>query len=197
MEHIDIAWPDIYVLQDDVREIFNLDRLFVRTRVVSGELPSFRPFEGSSLVLIRLPEAARWYEALPSDTRGKQRLAHRRAAPDPWRSIAVRRPDIRKRDIARAISSDAHNKGLLTRKPCTVCGAVPAEGHHTDYDRPLDVVYLCVRHHRQEDRRSRKGLRLASLASERAVRAGIRLISAKSLDMFAQSSVGAQYPVIL
>ena len=36
--------------------------------------------------------------------------------------------------------------GLVTPQPCVRCGA-KAEGHHEDYTRPLDVVWLCTKHH--------------------------------------------------
>lgn len=39
--------------------------------------------------------------------------------------------------------------GAIKRTPCLVCGEPKVEGHHPDYDRPLDVVWLCVPHHRQ------------------------------------------------
>lgn len=38
--------------------------------------------------------------------------------------------------------------GTLVPAPCTVCGRLPSEGHHPDYARPLDVVWLCRPHHR-------------------------------------------------
>lgn len=44
--------------------------------------------------------------------------------------------------VVRAIRS-----GVLTRGPCEVCGATPADAHHEDYSRPLDVRWLCERHH--------------------------------------------------
>jgi hypothetical protein len=38
--------------------------------------------------------------------------------------------------------------GRLERLPCWVCGS-KAEAHHPDYGSPLDVVWLCPRHHKQ------------------------------------------------
>ena len=36
---------------------------------------------------------------------------------------------------------------ILERKPCEVCGAEKVEAHHEDYYKPLDVNWLCKRHH--------------------------------------------------
>lgn len=38
--------------------------------------------------------------------------------------------------------------GKVKKQPCWVCGE-KAEAHHPDYSNPLDVVWLCVMHHRQ------------------------------------------------
>lgn len=37
--------------------------------------------------------------------------------------------------------------GRLARQSCEVCGAEPTHGHHDDYDKPLDVRWLCPSHH--------------------------------------------------
>jgi ribosomal protein S27AE len=46
--------------------------------------------------------------------------------------------------VYRAIRS-----GRLVRQPCSRCGAEPAEAHHEDYARRLDVEWLCPECHRQ------------------------------------------------
>ena len=47
-------------------------------------------------------------------------------------------------------------RGKLERKPCEVCGALEVEGHHPDYTKPLDVVWLCHRHHLEAEGREQR-----------------------------------------
>lgn len=51
------------------------------------------------------------------------------------------------RNQAHIAVNNAVRDGRLSRQPCEVCGELEVEGHHEDYDRHLDVVWLCVRHH--------------------------------------------------
>ena len=53
---------------------------------------------------------------------------------------------------------DAISRGKLERKPCEVCGSEHSEAHHRDYSRPLDVAWLCHKHHMEEHARQRKKL---------------------------------------
>jgi hypothetical protein len=50
-------------------------------------------------------------------------------------------------EAARRAVHDAIRRGELTRQPCEVCAAEPAEGHHDDYTKALEVRWLCRRHH--------------------------------------------------
>jgi hypothetical protein len=50
-------------------------------------------------------------------------------------------------------ATTALNKALLAGKvekhACFICGDSKTEGHHPDYDAPLDVIWLCDLHHKQ------------------------------------------------
>jgi hypothetical protein len=53
-----------------------------------------------------------------------------------------------KRTFANYSVNNAIRDGKLKRCPCFVCGE-KAVAHHPDYDRPLDVVWLCQVHHKE------------------------------------------------
>ncbi len=52
--------------------------------------------------------------------------------------------------VTRAIKS-----GKLVRLPCSECGETKTEAHHYAYDMPLDVIWLCRKHHAQLHREHR------------------------------------------
>lgn len=44
--------------------------------------------------------------------------------------------------------SNARRRGAVRPKPCWVCGTnEKIQGHHYDYDKPLEVLWLCHEHH--------------------------------------------------
>jgi hypothetical protein len=47
---------------------------------------------------------------------------------------------------------DAIRSGKLVKQPCFVCGELEVEGHHPDYSKPLDLVWLCKQHHNEVHR---------------------------------------------
>ncbi len=48
---------------------------------------------------------------------------------------------------ARATLQYAVRTGRLYRLPCEVCGEKNTQGHHSNYEKPLDVRWLCREHH--------------------------------------------------
>ena len=53
------------------------------------------------------------------------------------------------RYFAHTAVANAIRDGRLIKYPCFICGDVMSQGHHSDYTRPLDVVWLCEKHHKQ------------------------------------------------
>lgn len=65
----------------------------------------------------------------------KWKLAHPKAV---WAQQALR---------------SAVKRGLIIQQPCERCGALHAEAHHDDYDKPMVVRWLCRLHHRAVHRK--------------------------------------------
>jgi DNA-binding CsgD family transcriptional regulator len=65
----------------------------------------------------------------------------------PGRKSALVRKDKIRRYRCYAIYRAALKVGYLVRQPCEVCHSDNAEGHHHDYDKPLEVQWLCSTHH--------------------------------------------------
>lgn len=63
-------------------------------------------------------------------------------------SKAWRDADRRRLQCHNAVARAVRN-GELVRQPCVRCGDVKSLAHHEDYDKPLDVVWLCQPCHKQ------------------------------------------------
>lgn len=48
----------------------------------------------------------------------------------------------------------AIEKGILTRLPCEVCQNSKSQAHHEDYSKPLQVIWLCSKHHGERHRKN-------------------------------------------
>lgn len=60
-----------------------------------------------------------------------------------WREVN------REKQVAHTKVANAIRGGRLARLPCSECGETKVEAHHVDYDKPLDVIWLCKSHHAQ------------------------------------------------
>lgn len=49
--------------------------------------------------------------------------------------------------FARQMVALAKRVGTLVPEPCAICGEGNVQAHHSDYTRPLDVTWLCTKHH--------------------------------------------------
>lgn len=56
---------------------------------------------------------------------------------------------------AHLMAGNAIRDGRIKREPCEVCGNAKAQAHHDDHGRPLDVRWLCTRHHAEWHRHNK------------------------------------------
>jgi hypothetical protein len=75
------------------------------------------------------------------------------------KAIAASRAKNKSAVNARAAVQWAVMKGKLKPLPCLICGSEKVEAHHGSYDLPLDVSWLCRKHHAQLHREHREMLR--------------------------------------
>ena len=77
--------------------------------------------------------------------RGKlaSRIANNTEITRAWRAEDARRQK------AHQTVSKALRHGTLLREPCCRCGNEKSVAHHEDYDKPLDITWLCQPCHKQ------------------------------------------------
>ncbi len=56
---------------------------------------------------------------------------------------------------ARNAVNNAIRSGKLIRQPCVHCGDPKSQAHHKDYRKPLDVVWVCFKCHREVEHNQR------------------------------------------
>lgn len=95
----------------------------------------YREYERGRASLPHRVEARQTYSQTPNGKAAHQR-AHRRQN--------ELRPAHR---AARIAVGNALRSGNMARQPCEVCGDAKAQAHHDDYSKPLDVRWLCTKHH--------------------------------------------------
>lgn len=59
------------------------------------------------------------------------------------------RVEDRRRSAAHSAVARALRNGELLREPCTRCGNEKSVAHHEDYDKPLEVTWLCQPCHKK------------------------------------------------
>ena len=90
-------------------------------------------------------------EKVQAYDRKRGSLPHRKAARLAYgRIYSIVKPG---QKAANSAVANALRVGRIKREPCNKCGDVKSEAHHTNYNRPLDVVWLCTKCHHAEHRK--------------------------------------------
>lgn len=98
-----------------------------------------------------------WYWKHPEHSRQLQRDKY--ATPE-GKAIrdAIEKRYNKKNRIKKLAKDSVHNaivSGRMKRLPCSICGNEKSEGHHPNYTKPLDVIWLCHKHHKEQHGRGK------------------------------------------
>lgn len=59
---------------------------------------------------------------------------------------------------ARSKARSAIRKGIIKESPCEICGEIKVDAHHDDYDKPLEIRWLCRKHHSEHHKERKNAL---------------------------------------
>ena len=107
-----------------------------------------------------------------------------------WKLTAIAyRNHQRKKGRAQGAVALGLRKGILSRGPCEQCPPDAQgnriEAHHDDYDKPLDVRWLCKSHHHEaHGRTSRYPVRRSPTTTplDRCLSCNVKIITQERLD---------------
>lgn len=131
------------------------DRAAERAREKYHSDPEHRAksLERSKAYRIKHPQkmaehTCRWRAENKDKTRA-YKAANREAVKAIQDSFKARNPE---KYAAWTILRNALAAGKVVKGVCEQCGAVKVEGHHDDYTKPLEVRWLCKKHHVEHHR---------------------------------------------
>lgn len=122
----------------------DLSEFYPHKRMADGHLNKCKECTKSDVHQNRVADPAKYSEY------EKKRLHTPKRKEQRAESQRVRRKKYPEKEKARATVARFLKKGWLTKKPCEICGDPETEAHHDDYSKPLDVRWLCFKHHREE-----------------------------------------------
>ena len=105
--------------------------------------------------LNKLAAEARWRKRLPTpslpayvmeEQLQRQRQEKARQSRQDW----IAQNPVKR--LAHQRIGTAIRRGKLERQPCEVCGNPKSHAHHDDHTKPLEVHWLCAKHHKEREK---------------------------------------------
>ena len=108
----------------------------------------YREFDRMRANLEHRVNARKAYTQTPRGRAAARRASQKNAQLKPWTKAAT------------TILNNAVRDGRIVKLPCEVCGSrIRVHGHHDDYTKPLDVKWLCPKHHSEHHKAIREQAR--------------------------------------
>jgi len=113
----------------------------------SCQLKDWRKKNPHKLTSEQLADRARAQRLYRTTHKGKDadrrwyRSAKKRRETKKWRE------ENQQKSRAERLLNAAIKRGDIQREPCVFCEKDRSFGHHEDYDKPFDVIWMCVLHH--------------------------------------------------
>lgn len=84
--------------------------------------------------------------------------------PEKWRAMRYKatlkyRTKHKDRQKARTMINNLLRDKKLIKEPCIKCGSFKVQAHHKDYKNPLDIIWLCDKHHKAVHLKEREAQR--------------------------------------
>lgn len=113
-----------------------LEKFYVHPRMADGHLNKCKKCTKSDAAKVRSNRIDHY--------RAYDRARGNRSTLDKLHSYRSRNPE---KYAAHGAVNNALKAGVLVRADCMICGREDSHAHHDNYDKPLDVVWLCPVHH--------------------------------------------------
>jgi hypothetical protein len=126
-----------------------LTDFYRHTGMADGHLNTCKECKKTASTLNRNANIERYRQYDRDRSKDPERIATARELAENWKRKH------KKEHLAQLAVQRAVRVGVLTRLPCMVCGEKKTVAHHEDYDKRLDVLWLCEPCHKERHKQMR------------------------------------------